>query len=396
MLTWLAAALAGPAVLIGSAFPGFPGLGVLPDGAPPPAVDAAIAKADVAPYTGGRVFFNDPSGSRAEQYSLVSRLNDGIRSARPGATVRLAAYSFAMPSTARALIDAHRDGADVQVVVDDHSAHWGSVEDLREALGTDTDEPSFVKVCDRSCRGGRGVQHAKFVTVSSSTRGDGLVLVGSLNLTDFSSQRQWNDLYSVVDTAVHDQLVRTFDRMVRDHRQGRLTLPVTRSGFQTDVSPYAGRGGDPIRARLNDVRCRAAAPGSGRGGRTVVRIAMHAWNGERGVVLAREVAELGREGCDVKVLYGVGMGRRVATILRSAGVPTRDSAHDGRRVHQKVMLLSGAIGGRRDAEFVWTGSHNWSDRSTRNDEVMLRVAGRPLVNAYLANFSRMWRVAGSR
>lgn len=392
MLTWLAATLTGPAVLIGSAFPGF---GSIPDGVPLPAVDAAIERAHVAPYTGGRVAFNDPTGPQREQYALVTRLNEGIRSARPGSTVRLAAYSFAMSSTARALLAAHRHGAHVQVVVDDHSAGWGPVRMLRKELGEDTGAESFVKVCDRSCRGGRGVQHAKFVTVSSGTQGDGLVLVGSLNLTGFSSQRQWNDLYSVTDPAVHDQLVRIFDRMVRDRRQRRLTLPVTRSGFHTDVSPYAGPGGDPIRARLRDVRCHAAASGTGRGGRTLVRIAMHAWNGERGVVLAREVARLGREGCDVKVLYGVGMGRRVARVLRAAGVPTRDSANGGRRVHQKVMLLSGAIGEQRDAEFVWTGSHNWSDRSTRNDEVMLRIAGRPLVDAYLANFSRMWRVAGS-
>ena len=76
-------------------------------------------------------------------------------------------------------------------------------------------------------------------------------------------------------------------------------------------------------------------------------------------------------------------------------MPVRDSLYDGRRVHHKVMLLSGRFGGHRDAEFVWTGSHNWSDRSTRNDEVMLRVAGQQVVDRYQANFRRIWRLAGS-
>jgi phosphatidylserine/phosphatidylglycerophosphate/cardiolipin synthase-like enzyme len=43
---------------------------------------------------------------------------------------------------------------------------------------------------------------------------------------------------------------------------------------------------------------------------------------------------------------------------------------------------------------VWTGSHNWSDASTWNDELIVRMASPRLVDAYLANFSRMWRVAG--
>jgi phosphatidylserine/phosphatidylglycerophosphate/cardiolipin synthase-like enzyme len=119
---------------------------------------------------------------------------------------------------------------------------------------------------------------------------------------------------------------------------------------------------------------------------------MHAWNGERGIALAHRVARLERRGCDVKVLYGVGTGRQVKRILERADVPARDSLHDRRRVHQKTMVLSGRIGKRPDANYVWTGSHNWSDRSLRNDEVMLRVGGRDLVQDYLRQFNRIWSI----
>ena len=43
--------------------------------------------------------------------------------------------------------------------------------------------------------------------------------------------------------------------------------------------------------------------------------------------------------------------------------------------HEKLMFVSGRYAGSRDASFVWTGSHNWTDRSLHNDEVTLRVAG---------------------
>ena len=391
LLGTLGAALAGPALLLGGAYPGY---GTLEGPTVPAPVEAAVAASDPAPETGGSVRFNDPSGDRSRQFSLVRRIDRAIRGAEPGATVRLAAYSFAMPSTARALLDAHADGANVQVVVDDHSAHWGAVRRLRDRLGTDTSTASFVKVCRLSCRGGRGNQHAKFVTVSSGSAGDDLVMVGSLNLTDYSSRRQWNDLYVASDRGAHDQLVDVFRRMADDRPQGRLAVRETAKGFETDLAPYTtGAGGDPIKRRLDRVRCKGTSLLSGRDGRTVVRVAMHAWNGDRGIDLARRVARLHRRGCDVKVLYGVGMGRAVATILRTNGVPVRDSNSGGRRVHQKVMVLSGVLGKQIDANYVWTGSHNWSDRSLRNDEIMFRIAGRHLVQDYLANFRTMWTAA---
>jgi len=396
----LIAAVAGPLALLLSG-PAYPGFGALPDRTVvPPAVATAAAGADIAPETGGRVHFNDPTGPPARQFALVRRINDAIGSARPGATVRLAAYSLAMPSTARALVRAHRSGADVQVVVDGHARRWGAVRTLARELGTSAAADSFVKTCRKSCRGHRGVQHIKFVTVSDSARGRGLVLVGSLNLTRFSSKRQWNDLYSVADPGVHDQLVTVFGQLVDDRPRAGLDLPRTRAGFATDLSPDPGAAGrrDPLVQRLRAVRCRGAAVTAGRGGRTVVRIAMHAWNGDRGITLARHVVRLGRQGCDVRVLYGKGTGRVVKRMLvESPHVRARDSGvRTGRRVHHKMMLVSGAHGRRTDANYVWTGSHNWSEASLRNDELMLRVGGRDLVDAYLANFGRIWRTTLAR
>ena len=50
----------------------------------------------------GHVLFNDPLGPEDRQYALIRHIDARIGHARPGATVRLAAYSFAMPSTSRA------------------------------------------------------------------------------------------------------------------------------------------------------------------------------------------------------------------------------------------------------------------------------------------------------
>jgi phosphatidylserine/phosphatidylglycerophosphate/cardiolipin synthase-like enzyme len=397
MLAWFVAAVGAPVLLVAS----LPVSGQPPEGPRPTAVHAAWVQAQPAPTSPGRAFFNDPLGSRRQQYALIRHINAAIDGADRSAVVRLAAFSFAMPSTAQALLRAHRRGAGVRVVVDDRSARWGSVRNLRRHLGVNRHHHSFIRVCRQSCRGDSGNQHAKFVTISHSGRRDHLVMVGSMNFTAFAAARQWQDLYAVAgNAALHDGLVRVFRQMARDRPQIRLRLPAPGAGFRTEVAPLdvgpgthpaTGPAADPVDRRLAAVHCRGAARGTGARGRTVLRISMHAWNGDRGVRLARTVARLGRAGCDVRVLGGVGVGRHVAGILRRAAVGYRAGDRDGLATHQKLMVVSGYYRRSTRASYVWTGSHNWSDRSLRNDEVTLRVAGARHVAAYRANFDRIWR-----
>ncbi|HET7385517.1 MAG TPA: phospholipase D-like domain-containing protein [Nocardioidaceae bacterium] len=393
----LAVLASGPAFLLGPLWPGW--------GGPPSHPGRTESLAALAHARGaqsvhpvvhpevsspGWAAFNDPTGPRRRQYVLVHRVNLAIRGAWPGSTIRVAEYSFQMPSTAGALVDAHRRGVHVQVVVDDHARHWPSVRRLRHALGTDPHRSSFLRICQATCRGGRGNQHAKFLTFSATGNVQHVVMTGSVNFTNYNARVQWNDLYTVPeDSRLYRQFGRVFAMMVRDRPQPRARLPAAGEGFRTLLSPlpHYSPENDPVAAILRRVRCTT-------GDRpTVVRIAMHAWNGTRGVALAHHVATLQAEGCDVRVLYGIGMGGRVAGILRAAGVPLRDSAYRGRHVHEKVLLVSGGYGDQRDAHYVWTGSHNWSNRSLRNDELILRVAGADVVHAYRRNFHRMWSLA---
>jgi phosphatidylserine/phosphatidylglycerophosphate/cardiolipin synthase-like enzyme len=388
MMAWLVAAVSAPALLVGP-LPVHSGA----SDRPPVPVHRVAGHSVRLVESPGRAVFNDPLGSGRRQFALIRHINAKIDGAGRSSVVRLAAYSFAMPSTAQALLRAHRRGAAVKVVVDAHSARWGSVRNLRRQLGGDRHHRSFVLVCRHSCRGTAGNQHAKFVTISRTGRHDDLVMVGSMNFTAFAAAGQWQDLYSVAgNTRLYRQLVRVFRQMTRDRAQPRLRLQTPGEGFRTEVAPVAGTGvEDPVGARLGAVRCGGAAGGHHR---TVVRISMHAWNGDRGVRLAKKVAGLRRAGCSVRVLAGVGVGRHVATVLRRARVGYRAAGPDDPATHQKLMLVSGRFGRSSSASYVWTGSHNWTDRSLRNDEVTLRVAGARRVAAYRANFDRIWRAYG--
>ena len=358
-----------------------------------PAGPTAAREDPSTPVTSpGHVLFNDPLGPEDRQYALIRHIDARIDHARPGATVRLAAYSFAMPSTAHALLRAHRRGVVVKLVVDRHSAAWGSVQRLRTVLGTDTGKRSFVRLCDRSCRGDAGVQHAKFVTISSTKHAEDLAMVGSMNFTEHAAREQWQDLYSVDgDAGVYRQLVRVFRRMVRDEPQPALALHGPGEGFRTEVSPVlAGRpGAAPAHARLLPGRHRRhRLPAAGR---------CSGWRCTRGTASVASPwparsPPCAEAGCNVRVLAGVGFGPRVLGTLERAGVGVRRTGGDSRATHQKLMFVSGHFAGDRAASYAWTGSHNWTDRSLRNDEVTLRVAGARQVEAYRRAFLHVWKL----
>jgi len=347
---------------------------------PTPAVESA-----------GHPVFNDPLGTHRQQYALIRSVDSRIDHTPRGATIRLAAFSFAMPSTSRALLRAHRRGVVVKMVVDQRSARWGSVQRLRSVLGTDVSRRSFVRVCHESCRGTAGKQHAKFVTISRTEHTRRVVLVGSMNFTELAAAGQWQDLYAVSDDEPLFASMRTlFRAMVRDTPQPSLALTRAGPGFRLSTSPVDPSAVDPLVSRLRKVHCDAAT-GTGRRGHTVLAVSMHAWNGPRGVDLARRVAALSEDGCRVRVIAGVGFGRRVTSILERSAVRYLATGGTAGATHEKLMVLSGHFGRDRSASLVWTGSHNWTGRSLRNDEVTLRLQGPRHVAAYLANVRRIWR-----
>lgn len=403
MLPWLVAAVTAPVLAVSSlSSPLGP-----PDRTRQPgqgahavhaghAVDLPTSRAAAPPASPGRALFNDPLGSERRQFALIRHINAEIDGAGRSSVVRLAAYSFAMPSTARALLRAHRRGAAVKVVVDSHSAHWGSVRNLRDKLGGDRHHRSFLLVCRHSCRGSAGNQHAKFLAISRTGRHDHAVMVGSMNFTAFAAAGQWQDLYSVAgNVRLYRQLVRVFKQMTHDRPASRIRLRNPGTGLRAEIGPLTGKPAvDPVARRLGQVHCRGATGRTGIRGRTLLRISMHAWNGDRGVRLARRVVRLAGSGCNVRVLVGVGVGRQVAAILRRGHVAYRGADPHRPATHQKLMIVSGHFGRRTNANYVWTGSHNWTDRSLHNDEVTLRVAGARHVAAYVDDFHRIWRSVG--
>jgi phosphatidylserine/phosphatidylglycerophosphate/cardiolipin synthase-like enzyme len=380
-------------------------------GAPAPAAEPPAAS----------VIFNDPTGDRAAQNRIADHIRRAIDATPRHGTIRMAAYSFDRPDIADALARAcTQRQVTVQVVLNDNFVS-GSSRELRRLLGADAlssraacapgseagpgAAPSFVKVCHASCRlGDRGNQHMKVYLFSATGDQPHVVMLGSANLTGYAAGVHWNDLVTLTGSQqLYDDYGRVFDELAADRHVEAPEVRVTHGDVTTSIAAGASAtpGSDAVAQRLTGVTC-DALPGSGEAGRTVVRISMYGWRGQRGLDLARRVGGLSRAGCRVEVLVSAAGPDVVETLLR-AGVRVRSASLDvdgnvatgfedsgwEHFVHEKWMSVDGTWGGTA-TRAVWTGSENWSDVSLLNDELVVMIPRPRIHDAYVAHFDTVW------
>ena len=351
---------------------------------------AAATAGTYTPVTGAT--FNRPVGTAAEQRRIFTHVNRTIDSAPAGSTIRIAVFSFSEKATADKLLAAKRRGVNVELVFDDHTIS-SQMKRLRAALGKNPASRSFVVYCHLSCRGTGGNMHDKIFTFSKAGSAENITMIGSNNMTAYNATRQWSDVYTIAnDPAMYFTVSGVFDQLKLDKARPRSFYQSDINGYEAQFYPYANatKYVDPLYLALSKVTCTGAAPGTGVDGATLVRLSQHAWNGNRGIYLAQRVAELRSQGCFVQVIYGVGVGTTVRSILTNAGVQMRANSKRGIRTHQKVLSVGGVYDGKPDAQVVFTGSSNWSDGALKRDETVLRISDPVAYGQYTQNFEDIW------
>ena len=386
----------------------------------------AVAAVAYTPAPGA--LFNNPQGSSTAKNILAAKLRSTIASAPKHSVIRIAVYSFDRRELGDALVAACNRGVAVQIVINDN---WisGQVKRLQRRLGDKIDprwndrcnprqkpedptstkqpypEPSFLKVCYRSCRlSGPGNQHMKIYMFSKAGSAENVIMVGSNNMTYYAARTHWNDMFTVQGRAgMFESYSTVFRQLAEDKKVAQPYLVFTHGDLTTEFGPLQGvpRSQDPVARRLAGVTCKALG-GTGSNGRTVIRIAMYAWSGDRGRYLAHRVADLRRQGCIVRAILS-GARKDVKRVLRQGDVKLRSADLDldddqetgfgetpwEHFTHEKWMSLSGTWNGA-PYRVVWTGSENWSDKSLHNDEITLQVPRATAHNAYARHFDAMW------
>jgi phosphatidylserine/phosphatidylglycerophosphate/cardiolipin synthase-like enzyme len=356
----------------------------------------APALGNYSPQTGAT--FNDPTGGVWAKGRIINHIVKTINSSPPRSVIRMAVFSFAHPDVADALVAAYHRGVRIRLVFADENI-YDPMRRLQRLLGSSPTNPSFAVICSDSCRGISGHMHAKYFSFRRAGTSEFVTMVGSVNLTRYNAEKQWNDIYtSVGDRAFYKAFGRWFGQLKNDSPVDPSYM--VRSAPQTEVTftpldrtvvP------DPIYGILSRVRCLVASeeidpntPTPGVMVPTQIMVSAHAWNGLRGRTLAQKVAELAGAGCVIRVIGGVGQGPLVNSILVNAGIPVSSGTHPGVHTHQKLLVIQGGFDALPRTTRVITGSSNWSDRALNRDDIVVHIDNEAVGAQYIANFDHMW------
>lgn len=365
-----------------------------------PTAQAGHTDGGYYPRQGG--LFNVPRSTIANQERILDQFLTAINHTKDGSLIQFSLFSFDRHDLARALIRAKRRGVQVQILLNNHQVTRAQ-RMLRKVLGRDRDRRNFVYECSNGCRSAGENLHSKFFLFSRTGKARNVVMTGSVNFTTNGSRNQYNDLWTKNDVPkLYAEFQRLFEEMKLDKPQ-RPGWWYTEVGkyFRIGATPFGhpDASNDPIMDYLKKVKCFGAR--NGNNGRTMVRVVMHAWNGERGQYLARKLRNLWADGCDVKLLFGFG-GTLMREVLRRptprGRVPLRSTGYDtdfdgylDLYTHQKELLINGHFGKDRSATVVVTGSSNWTREGLRGDEEIFSIDKPGAMRHYLQQFSWLWK-----
>lgn len=372
------AALTIPLVATSTAAPAA-GTSAVTSVASQPAADAATAVA-YAPQSGP--IGQHPTATGAQSSPIRRAILDNIAHTPQQQTIRVVTWNFDDQGISTALINAHRRGVHVQVLVWDRNCGSGTVH-LRAVLGVDGDA-SFFKCIQNSARGpeGKGQLHQKSFTFSRTGTANHVSLVTSYNPTEHANKNQYNVAFQFVNNqTMHDDLKKLFLQQTADRprparcqtatpNDGRLFQHFFDGGYGVMAYPLDCIAEDPVLTRLRTIPNPDHA---------VIRVATSGFTNERARRIAEELVRLRKAGAWVKVMHTAGTGPVVEGILDRGGVTRLDTqtcggapANDVSFNHSKMLLVSYLSDGKRSYR-SWVGSDNMADSSINSDELMVQV-----------------------
>ncbi|MFC7493818.1 MULTISPECIES: phospholipase D-like domain-containing protein [unclassified Nocardioides] len=349
--------------------------------------------------------FNVPRSKPETQFRIERQVLSAIRHSKKGSRIWMSMFSFDRFPVADALIKARKRGVQVQVLINDHEM-TPAQRKVRKAIGTNRKKKNFVAQCYKGCRSNGDVLHSKFFLFSKTGAAENVVMVGSVNMKMNGAKNQYNDLWTKNNAPnLYQRLEQLFEEQKLDQPVPKPYVNEAVGGYHLWVTPFHGVPyDDPIMEALRPVQCTGSTI---NGGRTVIRVNMHAWDGSRGKYIAQRFRNLYAQGCDVKIQYGMAGAATRAVFgnptsrgyvpVRSNGFDTDHSGPEGESdgeidlySHMKELLISGNYAGVTGARWSFTGSSNYQDSGLTGDEMVLAIPGRPMFKAYRKHWDWMW------
>ena len=311
-----------------------------------------------------QIYFTEPFSSVAasETGGPDGPLVDSIASARQ--SIDVAGYSLSLDSVRRALIDAHKRGVSVRMVIESDNMDGFDVQKLVEA--------GIPVIGDRR----EGLMHNKFIVIDRSQ-----VWTGSMNFTDSGTYQDNNNLIHIRSGDLAENYTAEFEEMFTDDLFGDsiraetphpdLTIEGTRieTFFSPDDHP-AARITELLNSAQHSIHFLAFSFTTDDFGDALIDRAsagVTVW----GVMEAGQVRS--NPGTEYDRLLQAGLE------VRLDGNPEH--------MHHKVFII--------DEQIVIFGSYNFSlSAETRNDENLLVIDSPELAQQFMQEFERVYERAG--
>lgn len=310
-----------------------------------------------------QVYFSEPANPQAEtkRGGPDQYLADAIHQAQ--LSVDVATYDLDLWSIRDALIDAHRRGVEVRVVVDSDNLERREVEALKEA--------GIPVLGDRR----EGLMHNKFVVIDRQD-----VWTGSMNLTINSAYRNNDNLLFIRSPELAENYLTEFEEMYLLDRFGPDTLRKTPhpsllvqgKRLETYFSPDDGVEDEVVRLLRSATKS--------------IFFMAYSFTSDR---IADAMLERYRAGVEVRGVFEEQQTRSNRGSeyerLREAGLGVYPDGNPD-NMHHKVIII--------DDRIVLTGSYNFTfNAENNNDENLLAIHDHELSSRYLVEFEKVFRQA---
>ncbi|MCS6994740.1 MAG: phospholipase D-like domain-containing protein [Anaerolineales bacterium] len=312
------------------------------------------------------IYFTDPfrPASQKQEGGIDVPLARAIDEAR--ISVEVAVYSMSLNSIRDALLNAHRRGVQVRIVMES--------DNLDRPVPRLLAEKGIPLLGDRR----EGLMHNKFVIIDRSE-----VWTGSMNFTNSGAYEDNNNLVRIRSAQVAENYLTEFEEMFEEDFFGPDTLPntpypqLTLQGVPVEIyfSPDDG-----VAARIVRLLREARA--------SIYFLAYSLTADDFGDLLRQKA----QEGLRV---FGVMEEEQVKSnrggefeTLQQAGLNVFLDGNPG-QMHHKVIII--------DEKIVITGSYNFSASAERkNDENVMIFFDEQIARQYLAEFERVFARAQRR
>jgi len=309
------------------------------------------------------LYFTDPTSPLSPQATggLDGPLVESIDSAR--LSIDVAAYSISLNSVRFALINAHKRGVQVRMVMESTNMDRSDPQRLIEAgipiIGDDR----------------QGLMHDKFIVIDKSE-----VWLGSMNFTDSGTYEDNNNMIRIHSTKMAENYSKEFEEMFTNDKFGpdvvsqtpNPTLTIDDTRVDTFFSPDDGVLGELVNV-LNGAE------------KSIHFLAFSFTSNDLGGIV-REKAEAGLTIAGVmdEEQVSSNQGTEYDPFLQ-AGLDVRIDGNAG-QMHHKVFIV--------DEKIVVLGSYNFSQSAEeRNDENIIIVYNTAIAEQFMMEFERVWKQA---